>query len=105
MIKFKDIGVQVVRRTYKRGIYESKFYPSGPVEGFDIERDCGLGCTCTAFVSKVAEPTLSMAAGDVLCFNDSSRQGLSGNGCAGRVIKAGPDEWVFEIDARIVQAG
>lgn len=97
---FIEVGTVVVRREYRRGVCEG--LGGEKASCIEVVRDCGMGCKCEAYYpSRTAAPTLQLAIDDVLCFNDSTNQGISGRGCSGRVIQDGPDVWIFEIDAKL----
>ena len=69
-------------------------------DAYTLRRKCGQ-CECSATCTKMATPMLRSAADSILCFNDISKQGISGKGCSGKVIRAGSDWYEFEINANI----
>lgn len=81
-----------------------EFHAEQELGCYTIKRDCNMGCQCEASLSKARRPSLEKAINDVLCYNGVQRQGVSGNGCTGRVIQEGPNVWVYEIDANVLAA-
>lgn len=98
-----DIATLTVRREFRPGTYKKL---SGEIEPcFDLHRDCGLGCTCSASVwFRDGAPTIEAAENKCLCFNDRNKQGVSEVKGTGRAIKEGPDEWIYEVQAKLTEA-
>ena len=68
----------------------------------ELKRDCGMGCFCEAEIFKPKIPvTLEDARNDILCFNDFTSEGISGNGCEGQTIQDGPNVWIFKVNAKL----
>lgn len=98
-----DVATLTVRREFRPGTREKL---SGELEPcFDLHRDCGLGCTCGASIwFRDGKPTVDAAESKCLCFNDRKKQGVSEIKGTGRAIKEGPDEWIYEVQAKLVEA-
>jgi hypothetical protein len=71
---------------------------------FRLNQDCGRGCKCESKVSRFS-PSIDAAACLILCFNDTTQQGVSGRGCTGKALCEGPDTWVYDIDAKLSELG
>lgn len=92
---FENIGFTTAR---------VEFHKNAEPGCYTIKRDCLMGCNCEAVLSKAGPPSLEMARKEVLCFNNTKHQGISGNGCSGRTLQEDSDLWVFEIDAKVLKA-
>lgn len=102
-IEWVDVATMTVRREFRPGTYKRL---SGELEPcFDLHRDCGLGCTCDAQIwFRDGKPTVASAEEKCLCFNDHKKQGVSEIKGTGRALKEGPDEWIYEVQAKLVEA-
>lgn len=96
-----DVKTLTVRREFRAG--EMLFLSGEKAPCLDIRRDCGLGCECSAQVLK-AVPGPELAEQKCFCFNDRTKQGVSEVKGTARVIKEGPDEWIYEVQAKLVEA-
>lgn len=96
-----DVATLTVRREFRPGIYEYSDGTKAP--SLELKRDCGLGCTCEAVITK-ATPGPDLAEKKCLCFNDLKKQGVSEVKGTARALKEGPDEWIYEVQAKIVEA-
>lgn len=98
IVEWFDVATLTVRREFRRGIYE---FPDGSREpSLELKRDCGLGCSCEAVIIK-ADPGPKLAESKSLCFNDSKKQGISEIVGTAKAIKEGPDEWIYEVQAKL----
>lgn len=97
-----DVATLTVRREFRPGT-RKKF--DGEIEPcFNLLRDCGIGCTCEASTwFRDGVPTIDAAESKCLCFNDRKKQGISEIKGTGRAIKEGPDEWIYEVQAKLVE--
>ncbi len=101
-IKFKKVATITVLREFRSSFYE--FSDGEKVPCLELTRDCGLGCKCAADILKANSPTPQLAEKRCLCFNDLKKQGISEVEGTARAIKEGPDVWIYEVKAEIVQA-
>lgn len=100
---FVTVRQLTVRRDYQRGTYEKLDGSKEPC--FTLSRNCGLGCTCTASTwFRNGNPSVESAENKTLCFNDRTKQGISEIKGTGRAIEEGPDKWIYEVQAELVEA-
>lgn len=93
-MRFEVIRVLKVRRTFRPGS------APGVVE---LERNCGLGCTCSATIfNAVAGPKL--AENKCMCFNDRTLQGVSEVPGTAHLVEHKAGVQVFEVSAELVEA-
>ena len=88
---FVEIGIIKVRIGFR---------PADEPGIFHVDQDCDRGCKCQSRVSKCT-PSVESAASMILCFNDSTKQGITGKDCTGKAIQDGPDAWIYEVDAKL----
>ena len=100
-MNFVEVQTLTVRREFRHGTYER--YDGTTAPCLELTRDCGLGCKCGATVTK-ATPGPDLAEQKCLCFNDRTKQGISEVKGTAKAIKEGPDEWIYEVTAKVVQA-
>lgn len=100
-MSFVEVQTITVRREIRHGIYQRCDGTTGRC--LDLTRDCGLGCKCGTQVTK-ATPGPELAEQKCLCFNDRTKQGISEMKGTARPIKEGPDEWIYEVTAKVIQA-
>lgn len=96
-----DVKTLTVRREFRAG--EWLWLSSEKTPCIDLRRDCGLGCECSAQILK-ATPGADLAEQKSLCFNDRTKQGISEIKGTAKAIKEGPDEWIYEVQAKLVEA-
>ena len=102
-MQFIEIATLTVRREYRPGTPEIMNGVEEPC--FDLHRDCGIGCTCDASAwFRDGRPNIARAERKTLCFNDIKKQGISEIDGTGRAIKEGPDEWIYEVQASLIEA-
>lgn len=99
---FVDIRTLTVLRKFRPGT--RKGYDGAVMACVHVDRDCGIGCSCGADILGEVSPGVALAEQKTLCFNDQKRQGISEVPGSGRAIKEGPDEWVYEVQAKLVEA-
>lgn len=95
-----DVKTLTVRREFRAGEWTSMSGEKTPC--LDLRRDCGIGCECEAKILK-AVPGLELAEQNCFCFNDRTKQGISEVKGTAKAIKEGPDEWVYEVQATLVE--
>lgn len=100
-MEWVDVATLMVRRSFRPGTYECS--DGETVPSLELKRDCGLGCTCEAVLIK-ATPRPELAESKCLCLNDISKQGVSEVEGTAKAIKEGPDEWIYEVQAKVVKA-
>ncbi|MFA9217412.1 MAG: hypothetical protein ACEQSK_09925 [Sphingomonadaceae bacterium] len=101
-MEFVNVATINVRREYRPGTY--RFMSGEEVPCLDLHRNCGLGCQCDAQIIKARQPSVDQAEEKCLCYNSMKRQGVSEIKGSGRAIKEGPDEWIYEVVANLVEA-
>jgi hypothetical protein len=100
-MEWVDVAILTVRREFRHGTYEYSDGTKAPC--LELTRDCGLGCTCGAVITK-ATPGPELAEAKCLCFNDRKKQGVSEVKGTAKPIKEGPDEWIYEVQAKLFEA-
>lgn len=96
-----DVKTLTVRREFRAGEWLWQSGEKTPC--LDLRRDCGIGCECSAHILK-AVPGPELAEQKCLCFNDRTKQGISEVKGTAKAIKEGPDEWIYEVQANLVEA-
>ena len=100
-MEFIDVKTLTVRREFRAGEWIRLSGEKTPC--IDLRRDCGIGCECSAQILK-AVPGPDLAEQKCLCFNDRTKQGISEVKGTAKAIKEGPDEWIYEVQANLVEA-
>jgi len=98
-MKFVEIKTMKVIRTFRHGTYTWDDGRTSP--SVDAYRDCGIGCTCQSQILK-AIPGAKLAESKSLCFNDMKKQGISEVAGSAVAIIEGPDEWSYEVSAKLI---
>ncbi len=94
MTRFDVVRILTVRRDFS----------AGPEPGaVTVNRDCGLGCTCSGTIYKTAGPTPRLAESKTLCFNDRTHEGISEIAGSARLVTAGPGVTAYEVQAHLKQ--
>lgn len=96
-----DVKTLTVRREFRAG--EWGWLSGEKTPCIDLRRDCWLGCECSAQILN-AVPGPELAEQKCLCFNDRTKQGISEVKGTAKAIKEGPDEWIYEVQAKLVEA-
>lgn len=96
-----DVKTLTVRREFRAG--EWLWLSGEKTPCLDLRRDCGIGCECSAQILK-AVPGPELAEQKCLCFNDLTKQGISEVKGTAKAIEEGPDEWIYEVQAKLVEA-
>lgn len=100
-MEWVDVATLTVRREFRHGTYEYSDGTKAP--SLELRRDCGIGCTCEEVITK-AIPGQALAEAKCLCFNDLKKQGVSEVKGTAKAIKEGPNEWIYEVQAKLVEA-
>lgn len=96
-----EVATLTVRREFFADTYTSLDGKSIPC--LVLKRDCGLGCHCEASIL-MAAPSAALAEEKCLCFNDLKKQGISEVPGTSKPLKEGPDEWIYEVTANLIEA-
>lgn len=101
-ITFRTLRTITVRREFTVGTYQTS---TGEISCLRLKRNCGIGCTCEADITSPSTltPTPDLATKKSLCFNDSTKQGISEIPGTATPIIEGPDVWAYYVQAEIIQ--
>lgn len=96
-----EVKTLTVRREFRAGEWTKLSGEKTPC--LDLIRNCGIGCECSAQIL-TAVPGIELAEEKCLCFNDRTKRGISEVKGTAKAIKEGPDEWIYEVQAKLVEA-